>query len=178
MFSTGIYSGGLAYLPAAPISRADETRTAGPAALWSSWIITAICMSITAASLAEICSSIPLSGSICTPPSYLPRTLADRPTDLWAAAAAGKKYGRFFGVLVAWWVVCAWTSFVASTAQATVNFMMSELIVFETFFPDGVEYTNIKFRAVVWISSEVCLLFAILSNCLSRAFLPPCDCGN
>lgn len=40
-YSTGIYSG-------------------GPAALWSSWLITCIFMCITAASLAEICSSIPL----------------------------------------------------------------------------------------------------------------------
>lgn len=95
-------------------------------------------------------------------------------TDLWAAAAAGKKYGRFFGFVVAFWVVCAWTSFVASTAQATVNFMLSELVVFDTFFPDGIAYTNIKLRAVVWICSEVCLFFAILSNCMSRtSSLPP-----
>lgn len=33
----------------------------GPAALWSSMLITAVLLTITAASLAEICSSIPLS---------------------------------------------------------------------------------------------------------------------
>lgn len=65
MFSVGIYSG-------------------GPAALWSSMLITVFFMIITAASLAEICSSIPLSGSIY----------------VWAAESAGPKYGRFFGFVV------------------------------------------------------------------------------
>ena len=41
---------------------------------------------LSAACLAEICSSIPLSGSIY----------------IWAAEAGGKKYGRFFGFIV--WV--------------------------------------------------------------------------
>lgn len=45
LYSTGLYSG-------------------GPAALWSSWVVTMVGACITAASLAEICSSIPLSGSI------------------------------------------------------------------------------------------------------------------
>lgn len=61
-------------------------------------LVTAVLMTITAASLAEICSSLPLSGSIY----------------IWAAEAGGKKYGRFFGFIVAFWSTTAWTSFVAS----------------------------------------------------------------
>lgn len=52
-------------------------NSGGPAALWSSMLITIVFMLITAASLAEICSSIPLSGSIY----------------IWAAEAAGPKHG-------------------------------------------------------------------------------------
>lgn len=91
--------------------------------------------------------------------------------------------------------VTAWTSFVASTAQATANFILSELVVFDTYFPGGVDYTNVQFRAVclspsfqilkslfppffqvAWIVSEVLLLFAVLSNILPRTLaliLPP-----
>ncbi|KAK4055572.1 hypothetical protein OIV83_000118 [Microbotryomycetes sp. JL201] len=129
LYSTGIYSG-------------------GPAALWSSWIVTAICSTITAACLAEICSSIPLSGSIY----------------LWAAASAGPKYGRFFGFLVAFWTSSAWTSFVASTGQATANFILSELVVFNRAFPGGVDNDNVRFRAVVWVVSEALLALAVLVN--------------
>ena len=76
----------------------------GPVALWTSMLVTCVFMCITgeflshgsfvrpktdsrrpsAACLAEICSSIPLSGSIY----------------VWAAEAGGKKYGRFFGFVV------------------------------------------------------------------------------
>ncbi|KAK4057897.1 hypothetical protein OIO90_001116 [Microbotryomycetes sp. JL221] len=129
LYSTGVYSG-------------------GPAALWSSWIVTAVCTTITAACLAEICSSVPLSGSIY----------------LWAAAAAGPRYGRFFGFLVAFWTSSAWTSFVASTAQATTNFILSELVVFNRYFPGGVDNSNIKFRAVVWIISEALLAITVFIN--------------
>ncbi|KAI5477323.1 amino acid transmembrane transporter [Pseudohyphozyma bogoriensis] len=132
LYSVGIYSG-------------------GPAALWSSMLITLVLMTITAASLAEICSSIPLSGSIY----------------VWAAEAGGKKYGRFFGFVVAFWSTTAWTSFVASNTQATTNFMLSELSVFNVAFPGGIDYDNVKFRAVVWICSELFLLVTILSNLLS-----------
>ncbi|GAA6046327.1 hypothetical protein JCM3770_004865 [Rhodotorula araucariae] len=123
----------------------------GPAALWSSMLITVILMTVTAASLAEICSSIPLSGSIY----------------VWAAEAGGKKYGRFFGFVVAWWATTAWTSFVASNTQGTADFMLSELSVFNSYFPGGLDSGNIKFRAVEWIVAEVFLLLAILSNLMS-----------
>ncbi|KAM0788912.1 hypothetical protein ACM66B_002991 [Microbotryomycetes sp. NB124-2] len=129
LYSTGIYSG-------------------GPAALWSSWIVTAFGTTITAACLAEICSAIPLSGSIY----------------LWAAASAGPRYGRFFGFLVAFWTSSAWTSFVASTGQATANFILSELVVFNKAFPGGVDNDNVKFRAVVWIVSEALLAASVLVN--------------
>ncbi|GAA6004927.1 hypothetical protein JCM10207_008454 [Rhodosporidiobolus poonsookiae] len=123
----------------------------GPAALWSSMLVTVVLMIITAACLAEICSSIPVSGSIY----------------VWAAEAGGKKYGRFFGFVVAYWVSTAWTSFVASNTQGTADFMMSELTVFNTYFPGGIDGENIKYRAVQWVVAEIFLLIAILSNLLS-----------
>lgn len=58
-------------------------------------------MMITAAVLAEICSALPLSGSIY----------------IWAAESAGPKYARFFGFLVAWWSCTAWMTFTASNCQ-------------------------------------------------------------
>lgn len=132
-YSTGIYSG-------------------GPAALWSSWIVTVIGTTITAASLAEVCSAIPLSGSIY----------------LWAAAAAGPKYGRLAGFVVGCWTTAAWTSFVASTAQATSNFITSQLVAFNIDFPGGVDYSNIKFRALTFGISQVLLAFTIYTNFLAR----------
>jgi hypothetical protein len=108
----------------------------------------------TAASLAEICSSIPLSGSIY----------------IWAAESGGKKYGRFFGFVVAFWTTTAWTSFVASTAQASTNFMLSQVIVFGTPYAETVQNGGIQFRAVVWIISELFLLVAVLSNFVARSF--------
>lgn len=129
LYATGIYSG-------------------GPEALWTSMLVTGIFATITAASLAEICSSIPLSGS-----SYI-----------WAAESAGKKYGRFFGFIVAFWVTTAWTSFAAFNTEATATFMLSELTVFNREFPGGISNDNVKWRAVVWIASEVFLLLAVISN--------------
>jgi len=58
-------------------------------------------MFITAAVLAEICSALPLSGSIY----------------IWAAESAGPKYARFFGFLVAWWSTTAWMTFTAGNCQ-------------------------------------------------------------
>lgn len=120
----------------------------GPAALWSSMLVTIVFMLITAASLAEICSSIPLSGSIY----------------IWAAEAAGPKHGRFWGFVVAFWVTTAWTSFVASNTQATTNFLLSEVTAFSAMFPTDVDYSSVTFRAVVWACSECFLLLAILTN--------------
>ena len=66
-FSTGIAAGGnLAY--------------------WTSYVITCVFTFITAAVIAEICSSLPSAGSIY----------------LWAAEAGGPKYGRLLGFIVAW----------------------------------------------------------------------------
>lgn len=56
---------------------------------------------ITAAVIAEICSAIPISGSIY----------------IWAAASAGPKYARFFGFLVAWWISTAWMTITAAECQ-------------------------------------------------------------
>ena len=58
-------------------------------------------MFITAAVLAEICSALPLSGSIY----------------IWAAESAGPKRARFFGFLVAWWSTTAWMTFTAGNCQ-------------------------------------------------------------
>ncbi|GAA5961548.1 hypothetical protein JCM21900_006323 [Sporobolomyces salmonicolor] len=124
----------------------------GPVALWTGMVVTTIFMCITAASFAEICSSIPLSGSIY----------------IWAAEAGGKKYGRLFGFIVAYWASTAWTSFVASNTQGTTNYMLAELTVFNSYFPGGgLDDSNVKFRAVQWACSEVFLLGAIMSNLLS-----------
>lgn len=62
-------------------------------------------MCITAAMLAEVCSSVPLSGSIY----------------IWAAEAAGPRWGRLAGFVVAFWSTTAWTSFLASICQGTMN---------------------------------------------------------
>lgn len=67
----------------------------------SSYIISIIFMVIAAIVLAEICSALPISGSIY----------------LWAAASAGPKYARFFGFLVAWWASAGWMVFLGTGSQ-------------------------------------------------------------
>ena len=67
----------------------------------SSYIITVLFSLITAAVLAEICSALPLSGSIY----------------IWAANAAGPKYSRFFGFIIAWWSSMSWITYAASNCQ-------------------------------------------------------------
>ena len=62
-------------------------------------------MSITAAVLAEICSALPLSGSIY----------------VWAAESAGANLARFFGFIVAWWSTTAWMTFVAGNCQVSMS---------------------------------------------------------
>ena len=71
----------------------------------SSYVITFIFMMITAAVLAEICSALPLSGSIY----------------IWAAESAGPKYARFFGFIVAWWSSTAWMTFSAGNCQVGIS---------------------------------------------------------
>jgi translation initiation factor 5B len=67
----------------------------------SSYIIAIVFTLITAAVLAEICSALPLSGSIY----------------IWAAEAAGPKYSRFFGFVVAWWSCMSWITYAAGNCQ-------------------------------------------------------------
>ncbi|KAF2091684.1 amino acid transporter [Saccharata proteae CBS 121410] len=118
----------------------------GPAAYWSSYVVTCFFVMITAAVLAEICSALPAAGSIY----------------FWAAESGGRRYGRLFGFIVAWWSTTAWTTFVASNCQAAANFLLSEITVF------GVDFTtdtnDIKFRAVQWIVSEIILCIALSMN--------------
>ncbi|KAI0662858.1 hypothetical protein C8Q70DRAFT_1042556 [Cubamyces menziesii] len=124
----------------------------GPAAVWSSYIISMIFMFITAAVLAEICSALPLSGSIY----------------IWSAESAGPKYARFFGFVVAWWSCTAWMTFAAGNCQTTANYIVSQLAVWEIDFPGGVGNDNIKWRALIWAISEGILLVSIAIN-----YLPP-----
>ncbi|KAG5352000.1 hypothetical protein C0989_004247 [Termitomyces sp. Mn162] len=109
----------------------------------SSYVITIVFMTITAAVLAEICSALPLSGSIY----------------IWAAESAGPKYARFFGFIVAWWSCTAWMTFTAGNCQ---------LAVWEVDFPGGISNDNVKWRAFIWAVSEVILLVSVAIN-----YLPP-----
>ncbi|KAG8972303.1 hypothetical protein FRC05_010145 [Tulasnella sp. 425] len=122
----------------------------GPAAMWSSYVISMFFMFITAAVLAEICSALPLSGSIY----------------IWAAESAGPKYARFFGVVVAWWTCTAWMTFAASNCQTTANYLVSLLAVFETDFPGGISMDNVKWRAFIWAISEALLIVSVAMNYL------------
>ncbi|KAF8496642.1 gamma-aminobutyric acid transporter [Hysterangium stoloniferum] len=122
----------------------------GPAAVWSSYIITVVLMCITAAVLAEICSVFPLSGSIY----------------IWAAQSAGPKYGRFFGFLVAWWSCTAWMTFVANNSQAAASYLVSILVVYDVEFPGGIDTSNVKWRAVIWAFSEMLFIMGIVLNYL------------
>lgn len=100
--------------------------------------------------LAEICSSIPLSGSIY----------------VWAAECGGRKYGRLAGFIVAFWSTTAWTSFLASINQGTMYYLLSELSVFgvEDKFPGAFDSSNVKFRAIVWAGAQFFLWSAVLCN--------------
>lgn len=69
--------------------------------MWSTFLISMGGMWVTAVVLAEICSALPVSGSIY----------------IWAAESAGPKYARFFGFLAAWWACTAWMTFAAGNCQ-------------------------------------------------------------
>lgn len=124
----------------------------GPAAVWSSYIVTLVFMWITAAVLAEICSALPLSGSIY----------------IWTAESAGPKYARFFGFIVAWWSCTAWMTFAAGNCQTTANYVVSQLAVWEVNFPGGVGNDNIQWRALIWAIAEGLFCVAIALN-----YMPP-----
>ncbi|KAF8630536.1 hypothetical protein AX15_002857 [Amanita polypyramis BW_CC] len=109
-------------------------------------------MTITALVLAEICSALPLSGSIY----------------IWAAGSAGPKYARFFGFIVAWWSCTAWMTFTAGNCQTTANYIVSLLVVNEVEFPGGADNSNVKWRAFIWALSEALLLVSVAIN-----YLPP-----
>jgi len=109
-------------------------------------------MLMTAAVLAEICSALPLSGSIY----------------IWAAESAGPKYARFVGFVVAWWACTAWMTFAAGNCQTTANYIVSLLNVYNVDFPGGADNDNIKWRAFIWALSEALLVLSISIN-----YLPP-----
>ena len=80
----------------------------------------------------------------------------------WAAEAGGRRWGRLFGFIVAWWSTTAWTTFVAVECQGAANFLLSEITVFNLPFPT--DTNNIKFRAVQWIVSEAFLFISVGMN--------------
>ncbi|KAJ7083476.1 amino acid/polyamine transporter I [Mycena epipterygia] len=126
--------------------------TGGPAAMWSSTLIHVVGSTITAAVLAEICSALPLSGSIY----------------IWASEAAGATYGRLAGFIVAWWACTAWVSFVASNSQAPAGFLLSLMTIFDYEFPGGLDPTNTAYRGVLFAVSLGCMWIALALN-----YLPP-----
>ena len=131
-------------------------------------MVTIVFMMITAGVLAEICSALPLSGSIY----------------IWAAESAGPKYARFFGFIVAWWSCTAWMTFAAGNCQVcsvhlilplvlilwqtTANYIVSQLAVWEIDFPGGIGNDNVKWRTLIWAISEGLLVVAVAIN-----YLPP-----
>ncbi|KAH7105295.1 gamma-aminobutyric acid transporter [Auriculariales sp. MPI-PUGE-AT-0066] len=127
-------------------------QAGGPAAIWSNYLITIVFMLMAAAVLAEICSALPLSGSIY----------------IWAAESAGRKHARLVGFIVAWWACTAWMTFAAGNCQNIANHLLSQLVVWEVDFPGGMQSDNIKWRALTWAVSEGLLLVAIAIN-----YLPP-----
>lgn len=78
----------------------------------SSYLITIVFMTITATVLAEICSALPVSGSIY----------------IWAAESAGPKYARFVGFVVAWWSCTAWMTFTAGNCQVR-KFLLTHYLI-------------------------------------------------
>ncbi|KAI9923853.1 hypothetical protein ASPWEDRAFT_152844 [Aspergillus wentii DTO 134E9] len=125
----------------------------GPAAMWSSWLSGSILSIITAATLAEACSTYPAAGSIY----------------YWAFRSwGGGGVGRFVSFLVAAWTLVAWTSFLASDSFGVANYLISEVVVFNptTSFPH--ETSDVKARAVAWALS---LFFLALATSLN--FLHP-----
>ncbi|KAJ7129878.1 amino acid/polyamine transporter I [Mycena crocata] len=126
--------------------------TGGPAAMWSSTLVHVVGSTVTAAVLAEICSALPLSGSIY----------------IWASEAAGATHGRLVGFVVAWWACTAWVSFVASNSQAPAGFLLSLMTIFDYDFPGGLDPSNTAYRGVLFAVSLGCMWIALGLN-----YLPP-----
>ncbi|ODN81104.1 hypothetical protein L202_03198 [Cryptococcus amylolentus CBS 6039] len=145
--------------PAIPYLYGQESRfknTQIHEKTWTTTLVAWVLMVITAAVLAEICSALPLSGSIY----------------IWASESAGKKYARLVGYIVAWWACTAWMTFVASVCQTTANFLLSLFTLYSSSltstFPEGTLTTdNVKFRAVQWALAE-----GILVCCVAMNYLP------
>ncbi|PCH41638.1 amino acid transporter [Wolfiporia cocos MD-104 SS10] len=102
--------------------------------------------------MAEICSALPLSGSIY----------------IWTAGSAGPKYARFFGFIVAWWSCTAWMTFAAGECLTAANYIVSELMVYQISYPGGAGNDSVQWRALVWAISEGCLVISVALN-----YLPP-----
>jgi hypothetical protein len=96
----------------------------------------------------------------------LPLPIRDSVDGSWAAEAGGPRYGRLFGFLVAWWSSTAWTTFCASNSQASANYLLSEISVFNLPFTTNVD--DIDFRAVQWIVAELFMALAVVMT-----WLPP-----
>ncbi|KAI0057770.1 amino acid transporter [Artomyces pyxidatus] len=111
-----------------------------------------IFMTITSFVIAEICSALPLSGSIY----------------IWAAESAGPKYARLVGFIVACWSTSSWITFTAVSCQSTANYIVSLLVVWEIEFPGGISNNNVKWRTVIWAVSEGFLILSVAMN-----YLPP-----
>ncbi|GIJ86738.1 hypothetical protein Asppvi_005633 [Aspergillus pseudoviridinutans] len=125
----------------------------GPAAMWSSWVSGSIVAIITAATLAEACSTYPAAGSIY----------------YWAFRSwGGGKLGRFVSFLVAAWTLVAWTSFLATDSFGVANYVISEVVAFNPNTSMPYETSDVKARAIAWALS---LLFLALATSLN--FLPP-----
>lgn len=92
------YKAALYFVGGVRVTFATGIGAGGNLAYWTSFLISCVFTFITAAVIAEICSSLPLAGSIY----------------LWAAESGGPRFGRLFGFVVAWWSTTAWTTFCAS----------------------------------------------------------------
>ncbi|KAB5591379.1 Amino acid permease [Ceratobasidium theobromae] len=122
----------------------------GPLALWTSSLVSLVFTSIIAAVLCEICSALPTSGSLY----------------VWAAEAAGPKYGRFVAFITAWWATAAWMAFPAAGCQFAATYLLSIPSLYGLDFPGGISNDNIKWRALVWIVAEVLLLIGVGLSCV------------
>ncbi|KAH6611123.1 amino acid transporter, partial [Trichoderma cornu-damae] len=145
---TWIQTSALYFIGGVRVTFSTGIAAGGNLAYWTSFLVTCVFTFISAAVIAEICSSLPLAGSIY----------------LWAAEAGGPRFGRLFGYVVAWWSTTAWTTFCASNTQGAVNYMLSEIVVFNLDFPS--DPSDVKFRAVQWICTEVLLALAAIWNLL------------
>lgn len=104
-----LFAAALYFIGGVRVTFSTGIAAGGNLAYWITFLISCFFTFITASVIAEVCSALPLAGSIY----------------LWAAESGGPKYGRLFGFVVAWWSTTAWTTFCASNTQAAVNYMLS-----------------------------------------------------